>query len=96
MPSAPAQEGVLARLSDPQATQVVNESNNFIFYDGSWEQLEFKVVEMQSTDTQAREQFFFAFTPFTDIHGAKDGVWVLMYTADESQEKWIPDLSVID
>lgn len=96
VPSAPAQDGVLAGLSDPQATQVVNESNNFIFYDGSWEQLEFKVVEMQSTDTQAREQFFFAFTLFTDIHGAKDGVWVLMYTADESQEKWIPDLSVID
>jgi hypothetical protein len=95
-PSGLTQEGVLSGLSDPQATQIVNESNNFIFYDGSWEQLEFKVVEMQNTETQARNQYFFAYTPFTDIHGAKDGVWVLMYTAGESQDKWIPDLSVID
>lgn len=95
-PSGPGQESALSGLSDPQRMVIVTESNNFIFYDGSWEQLEFKVVEMQSTDTQARSQLFFAFTPFTDIHGAKDGVWVLMFSAQEGQEKWIPDLSVID
>lgn len=89
-------ESDLSGLFDPQRTVIVTESNNFIPYDGSWEQLEFKVVEMQSTETQARNQLYFAFTPFTDIHGAKDGVWVLMFNAQEGQEKWIPDLSVID
>lgn len=95
-PSGLSQESVLSGLSDPQRMLIVTESNNFIPYDGSWEQLEFKVIEMQSTETQARNQLYFAFTPFTDIHGAKDGVWVLMFNALESQEKWIPDLSVID
>lgn len=95
-PSGLSQESALSGLSDPQRTVIVTESNNFIPYDGSWEQLEFKVLEMQSTQTQARNQLYFAYTPFTDIHGAKDGVWVLMFNAQESQEKWIPDLSVID
>ena len=95
-PSGPARESVLSGVSDPERMLIVTESNNFIPYDGSWEQLEFKVVEMQNTETQARNQFYFAFTPFTDIHGARDGVWVLMFNAQESQERWIPDLSVID
>lgn len=95
-PSGPSPESALSWLSDPQRMVIVTESNNFIFYDGSWEQLEFKAVEMQNTETQARNQLFFAFTPFTDIHGAKDGVWVLMFNAQEGQDKWIPDLSVID
>lgn len=94
--SGPSQDSALAGLPDPERMLIVDESNNFIPYDGSWEQLEFKVVEMQSTETQARSQLYFAFTPFTDIHGAKDGVWVLMFNAQESQERWIPDLAVID
>lgn len=95
-PSGLSQESALSGFSDPQRMVIVTESNNFIPYDGSWEQLEFKVLEMQSTETQARNQLYFAYTPFTDIHGAKDGIWVLMFNAQESQEKWIPDLSVID
>jgi len=95
-PSGLTRESVLSGLSDPRRMLIVTESNNFIPYDGSWEQLDFKVVETQSTETQARNQLYFAFTPFTDIHGAKNGVWVLMFNAQESQEKWIPDLSVID
>ena len=95
-PSGPARESVLSGVSDPARMLIVTESNNFIPYDGSWEQLEFKVVEMRNTETQTRNQFYFAFTPFTDIHGAKNGVWVLMFNAQESQERWIPDLSVID
>ena len=95
-PSGLSQEGSLSVLFDPQRTVIVTESNNFIPYDGSWEELEFKIVEMQNSETQARNQLYFAFTPFTDIHGAKDGVWVLMFNAQEGQEKWIPDLTVID
>ncbi|WP_354172421.1 hypothetical protein [Arthrobacter sp. UYEF36] len=95
-PSAPIQETVFSGLSDPQQMLIVDESNNFIPYDGSWEQLEFKVLELQNTETQASNQFYFAYTPFTDIRGAKDGVWILMFNAQEEQEKWIPDLSVID
>lgn len=87
---------LLSGLSDPERMRIVDESNNFIPYDGSWEQLEFKVIEVQSSATRARSQLYFAYTPFTDVHGAKDGVWVLMFNAQESQEKWIPDLSVID
>ncbi|MGP4033049.1 hypothetical protein [Pseudarthrobacter sp. 1C304] len=95
-PAALSKENVLAAVTGPQGTQIVNESNNFIPFDGSWEELTFKIVEMQNTETQARNQLYFAYTPFTDIHGAKDGVWILMYDAQEGQEKWIPDLNVID
>ncbi|KUM36888.1 hypothetical protein [Arthrobacter sp. EPSL27] len=95
-PAALSKDNVLAAVSESQGTQIVNESNNFIPFDGSWEELTFKIVEMQNTETQARNQLYFAYTPFTDIHGAKDGVWILMYNAQEGQEKWIPDLNVID
>lgn len=95
-PAALSKENVLAAASESQGTQIVNESNNFIPFDGSWEELTFKIVEIQNTETQARNQLYFAYTPFTDIHGAKDGVWILMYNAQEGQEKWIPDLNVID
>ncbi|AOT03498.1 hypothetical protein [Arthrobacter sp. U41] len=97
--SAPAgmtQESVLAVLSDPKRMLILDQSNNFIPYDGSWEPLEFRVIEMQRTESQARSQFYFAYTPFLDIHGAENGVWILMFNAQESQERWIPDLAVID
>ena len=29
-------------------------------------------------------------------HGAQDGMWILMLNAGEWDERWIPDLSVID
>ncbi|WP_160667751.1 hypothetical protein [Pseudarthrobacter sp. ATCC 49987] len=83
-------------LPDSTSMLLVAESNSFIPMDGTWEELPFKVVEMQNTETQARSQFWFAYTPFTDIHGVKDGVWILMFNAQESQDKWIPDLAVID
>lgn len=95
-PSEPTPQAVLSGLSDPQRMTIVAQSNNFIPFDGSMEQLQFRILELQSTATQARSQFYFAYTPFTDIHGAKDGVWILMLNAQESQDKWIPDLSVID
>lgn len=95
-PAALSKENVLAAVSESQGTQIVNESNNFIPFDGSWEELTFKIVELQNAETQARNQLYFAYTPFTDIHGAKDGVWILMFNAQEGQEKWIPDLNVID
>ena len=89
-------ETSLSRLSDPGRLRLVEESNNFIPYDGSWEELEFRVLKMEDTTSQASSQFYFAYTPFTNFHGAQDGVWVLMLNAGESDEKWIPDLSVID
>lgn len=96
---APAESSggtALSRLSEPGRMRVSEESNNFIPYDGSWEQLEFKVIQMQDTQSQANSQYYFAYTPFTNIQGARDGVWVLMLNAGESEDKWIPDLSVID
>ena len=95
-PSELTRGTVISGLSDPTGAPVVAESNSFIPMDGSWEELSFKIVEMQNTATHARSQFWFAYTPFTDIHGVKDGVWILMFSAQESQDKWIPDLSVID
>ena len=89
-------ETALSRLSDPGRLRLVEESNNFIPFDGSWEELEFRVLKMEDTTSQASSQFYFAYTPFTNIHGAQDGVWVLMLNAGEADEKWIPDLSVID
>lgn len=83
-------------LPEAKSMLFVAESNSFIPMDGTWEELTFKIVELQDSQTQARSQFWFAYTPFTDIHGVKDGAWILMFTAQESQEKWIPDLSVID
>ncbi|WP_024366507.1 hypothetical protein [Arthrobacter sp. TB 26] len=95
-PSELTRGTVISGLSDPTGAPVVAESNSFIPMDGSWEELSFKIIEMQNAATQAPSQFWFAYTPFTDIHGAKDGVWILMFNAQESQDKWIPDLSVID
>ena len=89
-------ETVLSDIADPTRMVVVDESNNFLPLDGSREELAFKVVELQRTETQAPTQFYFAYTPFVDIHGAEDGVWILMEAVEESDETWIPDLSVID
>lgn len=94
--SLPPAPGDASGLPDSTGMVVDDESNNFIPMDGSWEELQFKIIQMQNTATQARTQFWFAFTPFTNIHGEADGVWILMFKAEESQEKWIPDLSVID
>ena len=96
--SVPAATGAPAASGLPESTgmMVENESNTFLPMDGSWEELTFKIVEMRDTATEARTQFWFAYTPFTNIHGEQDGVWILMFKAGESQEKWVPDLSVID
>ncbi|XAS64612.1 hypothetical protein ACOM2C_15670 [Pseudarthrobacter sp. So.54] len=96
--SVPAATGALDASGLPESTgmTVEDESNTFLPMDGSWEELTFKIVQMRSTSTGARTQFWFAYTPFMNIHGEQDGVWILMFKAGESQEKWVPDLSVID
>ncbi|MET1153790.1 hypothetical protein [Arthrobacter sp.] len=95
-PSEVTRAAVLAALPDSKGQVVVDESNSFIPFDGTWEQLPFKIVQVQNSGTRDLSQLYFAYTPFTNIHGAADGVWILMFNAQESQEKWIPDLSVID
>ncbi|MEC5192962.1 MULTISPECIES: hypothetical protein [unclassified Arthrobacter] len=96
--SVPATTGAPDASGLPESTgmTVEDESNTFLPMDGSLEELTFKIVQMRSTSTEAPTQFWFAYTPFTNIHGEQDGAWILMFKAGESQEKWVPDLSVID
>lgn len=58
-------------------------------YDGKT----FKVIQTVTEDGSSKNQFYFAYVPFTDIHGKADGVWVLTSNILESHPNWIPDLS---
>ncbi len=53
----------------------------------------FKVIQTLTEDDSGKNQFYFAYFPFTDIYGKEDGVWILTSNVLESDAGWVANLS---
>lgn len=75
--------------------KATHESATYIPYPENGEHtlggLTFKVVQAVNKNG-GKNQFYFTYVPFTDIHGNEDGVWAAANNRLEESPDWIPDL----